>query len=122
MLSVAFLSSVLCSAPTACPPPLSAPRHLFSRQWSYYLLAAADGLLVRCKRCRHAADRLLARQRAAGNIERGSRCMLRLPHSTNAWPTRVAQRSACQARPISKSPRYFIGCNKTPSSARQWPA
>lgn len=40
--------------------------------------------------------------------------MLRLPHSTNARPIRVTQRSACQARPISKSPRHFIGCNKTP--------
>lgn len=40
--------------------------------------------------------------------------MLRLPHSTNARPIRVTQSSACQARPISKSPRHFIGCNKTP--------
>lgn len=94
--------------------PLFQPRgSLFSRQRE--LLPASGGRRLAGPLGKDVAM-LPTDKRAAGNIERGSRCMLRLPRSTNARPTRVTQRSACQARPTSKSPRYFIGCNKTPCS------
>lgn len=111
MLLVAFLSSVLCLSSDSLHTPSFSPEAASSRgKESYYLLAAADGWWSVGKD----VAMLLTDKREAGNIERGSRCMLRLPHSTNARPIRVTQSSACQARPISKSPRRFIGCNKTP--------
>lgn len=58
MLLVAFLSSVLCFSSDSLSTPSFSPEAASSRgKESYYLLAAADGLLLRGKRCRHAPDR-----------------------------------------------------------------